>query len=536
MNTDVIIVGGGPVGLTMMLMLQYHGVDAILIDKGNGIITYPRVGTVGVRSMEIFRKLGISGKMQKSGWPEDHPLDISWTTSLGGHELLRIKRGTYNDRLLPTFSPETEQVCPHHWLCPILLKEIADTAPKSLLLNTKMISFTQSDTGVIVKTQNTKEGTQSTIQGKYLIACDGARSSIREQCDVTFEQFHESNHFQNILFEAPYLKNLLGTSNALVHFLVSPTGLRYPLRSMDGRSLYRITVKPQKDKTPYELVNMALNYETPFYIKSNVHWELSHRIVDKYRDKRIFFAGDAAHVISPSGGFGMNTGVADTENLAWKISEVLKGNADERILDSYHDERRPIALKSLEKSKENLSRTLNRKVPTAIALDTSEGGKCRKEFTDVLIKQQVGKEFDAPDVHLGLGYSSDLIDKKQKNTADKNNTPNNWQKSAMVGYRAPHVFIGKDQSIIDLFGKNYVILCFGTKEELISLEKLIADALLPIQARLVTDEDAKKIYQEKYFLIRPDGYISWKNNGLNEDTIDQLKTVCRSRNKQIAAL
>ena len=524
-DTQVIIVGGGPVGLTMALSLQHLGVDFVIVERGDGLITHPRVGTVGVRSMEIYRKLGVSEQFYKSGWPEEHPLDVTWTTGLGGHEILRLKRGSYAQNGANPLSPETEAVCPHHWLCPGLQSHLAEYPEGPFLLNTKMVGFTQGESGVEVQVEHERTGEKQAIFAQYIVACDGGKSKVRAACDIQFEQYHPSTIFENVLFEAPYLHELLGESNSLIHFMVSPNGLRYPLRSMDGKSLFRLTVKPREDEVidPLAMVKQAINYDTPIYIRSSIRWELSHRVADKYRDRRVFLAGDAPHVISPSGGYGMNTGIADADNLAWKLAAVLNRNADNAILDTYEQERRPVALKSLEESKGNLMRTLKRDVPHQIDQDTEAGKQCRIAFAQLLKHQQAEREFNAPDVHLGSCYGSTIIAKQTCHSES-----GDWSTLAMTGYRAPHILLNNGASILDLFGQGFVLLSTSSEIQQMTTMRLTG---LPITVIRLEEEGVQRVYQQPFTLIRPDGYVAWQGRELNADVLNTFHQCCGTGSK-----
>ncbi|MCF6439266.1 FAD-dependent monooxygenase [Pseudoalteromonas luteoviolacea] len=531
-NTQVIIVGGGPVGLTMALSLKHLGVDFVILEKTDGLINHPRVGTVGVRSMEIFRKLGVSAQLYKSGWPESHPMDVTWTTGLGGHEIYRLKRGNYLNGIKHSFSPETEAVCPHHWLCPNLQSHLQAYPEGPLLLNTKVIDFKQNDKGVVVQAKHTKTNDVTEFQAQYIVACDGGRSQIRQGCNIEFEQHHPSTVFENILFEAPYLHDLLGDNNSMIHFMVTSSGLRYPLRSMDGKSLYRLTVKPQTDEVidPIAMVKKAVKFDTQIYIKSSIRWELSHRVANKYRDRRVLLAGDAAHVISPSGGYGMNTGIADADNLAWKIAAVLNRDADDTLLDTYEQERRPVALMSLEESKSNLMRTLKRPVPTHIDDDSATGEQCRADFKALLIDQQAAREFNSPDIHLGSRYHSDVVCKG--GDVDKSV---DWQDQALVGCRAPHLYIERDKSILDLFGQGFVLLClFEPEQKQLDTQQF---QHLPIKFVYLNKQLVEERYKSLFTLIRPDGYIAWQGNQLDHTSTKTIELCCgKTVNKNLKGL
>ena len=517
--TEVLIVGGGPVGLALALDLQYRGVDLILVEASNGVVSHPRTGTVGPRSMELFRRWGLADKIRGAGWPEDHPLDVAWVTAIGGHEVYRLHMGTTADRACPAYTPEPEQVCPQHWLLPLLRAAVGLHPTGPVRLRCRFDSFREHARGIQATVTDLDEGSTQVIECAYLIAADGARSGIRKACGIAAPASHATRVLRNILFHAPELRDQLGPRCALVHFLVQPGTLRYPLRAMDGRGLYRLTTRGSEDTEPKDAMAYlrdAIAMETPLRVLSDEQWYLTHRVADRYRMGRVFLVGDAAHTLAPAGGFGMNTGIADAADLGWKLAATLAGWGGPKLLDLYESERRPIAVRSLEEANRNLQRTLDRSLTPAILFNSDAGARARATLAEELERSGARREFEAPDIHLGFRYRSSGILSEDEDVATPPN-PDQGLQSCIPGARAPHVWLREGSSTLDLFGHAFVLLCFGDTCGQERLAQCLAAAKIPLSIERIDDPGVAARYRQRFVLVRPDGHVAWCGDVLPEE-------------------
>ncbi|MEV8017329.1 FAD-dependent monooxygenase [Streptomyces sp. NPDC086554] len=521
LHTDVLVVGGGPVGLALSLALRHHGVDHLVVERTDGTVGHPKVGTVGPRSMELFRRWGVAPALREAGWPDDHPLDVAWVTAVGGHEILRLPFGTAAGRPLPDHTPEPDQVCPQHWLMPALLTALGTHPHGPVRLGLRCDGTVRHDDRVTATVTDETGGTSTTVDAAYVVACDGAASPLRKACGVPAPSYHRTRVFRNILFDAPELRDRLGESAALVHFLTALGLLRYPLRAMDGRAMYRLTASAESEAERAEdalgLLRRAVAFDTPLTVLSDNTWHLTHRVAQSFRAGRVFFAGDAAHTLSPSGGFGMNTGIADADNLAWKLAARLAGWAGPGLLDSYDTERRPVAEHSLDEAHANMARTTRRTLPPEIASDTAEGARARAELARRMEQGGVRREFDAPDMAFGLRYDSPLIMNGDAGRDGADGAPD-WRQGAVPGVRAPHAWLAPDRSTLDLFGRRYVLLTFDPTEPAVEVRRAFADHRVPLTVTPCADPDVARRYGKPLVLVRPDGHVAWCGTELPADT------------------
>ncbi|NJR14390.1 MAG: FAD-binding protein [Calothrix sp. CSU_2_0] len=526
LETDVLIIGGGPVGLAMAVELRYQGINCILIEQTDGIVNDPKVSTVGPRSMEFCRRWGISQQIRNAGWSPEHTLDIAWVTSVGGHEIYRAHFPSYAERTLPDYAPETEQVCPQDWFAPIFQKFLGQYPDGIIKFQSRLDSFEQTDKGVVSQVTNLETGTTEIIHAQYMVACDGSRSLIRKACGVDATTFHPTQTFQSVVFRAPKLAEQMGKNHAMVYYLVNPV-IQEPLRAVDGKELYRLILKPQADgqvRDAEESIRAAISIDTPFEIVSNIPWRLSHRVANQYRAGNIFFVGDSAHTLSPSGGFGMNTGIGDAVDLGWKLAATIQGWGGTNLLNTYEIERKPIAVRNLEEANANLERTQKRSIPPIITSDTKEGDRIRKEMAVGMERSNVKQEFDAPGVHFGFRYESSII---IPDGEPPTNDAFQWQQTSYPGCRFPHAWLEPGKSTLDLFGHGFVLISFKPAPEIEKFAKACQERNVPFTNQQINNPEIAQLCEHRAFiLVRPDGHVAWRGDTLPEDAgtlINQIR-------------
>ncbi|MFD9698072.1 FAD-dependent monooxygenase [Lentzea sp. NPDC059081] len=521
-ETGVLVVGGGPVGLALGLDLAGRGVPHMIVDGGDGVVRHPKVSTVGPRSMEHFRRWGLAAAIRAAGLPGDHPLDTAWVTRVGEHEIHRFDRGTGDDRPVFLHTPEPDQVCPAHLLNPVLAAAVGRRPGGPLRYRSRLESFRQNDDGVRAVVSDLDSGDTCTVSADYLVACDGSSSPIRKAVGVEAPARYEPQVFRNILFRAPGLPDALaehGHRVALVYFLMRSPELRYPMRSLDGAGLYNLVVSGEVDTDAMTLIRDAIAVGVPVELLSDSAWELTHRVADRYRAGRVFLAGDAAHTLSPSGGFGMNTGIGDAADLGWKLAAVLDGWAGPGLLDTYDEERRPVALASLESAHTNLRRTVDRELPPALGEDSPAGEQARAAMAARLMAGGAQREFDAPEVHFGFHYRSPIV--VSDGSADV--TPD-WRPGSDPGSRAAHVWLRPGVSTLDLFGRGFTLLHFGDDDRLDAFVDAFGRRGVPLSP-VRCGEDVAKVYTAPFVLVRPDGHVAWRGEELPAAPLDLVDVV-----------
>ncbi|MFY1679631.1 MULTISPECIES: FAD-dependent monooxygenase [unclassified Streptomyces] len=525
--TDVLIVGGGPVGMALALDLAYRGISCVVADAGDGRVRHPKVSTIGPRSMELFRRWGVARAIRDAGWPADHTLDIAWVTRVGGHELHRCHRGTARERGPFAHTPEPDQICPAHWLNPVLTRAVGVHPDGPLRLGTTVDRVRQRDDHVEARLRDHRTGSSGTVRARFLVACDGAASPVRRACGIEAPARRPPRTFRNVLFRAPDLRERLGDRAAMVYFLMASPTLRFPLRSLNGTDLYNLVVGADDvgRVDGLALIREALAFDTPVELLSDGEWHLTHRVADRYRAGRVLLAGDAAHTLSPSGGFGLATGIGDAADLGWKLDAVLRGWAGRHLLDTYESERRPVAVDSLEEADRNLRRTTRRPLPHEIHQDGPAGERARAETSRLLKESDAHREFDAPEIHFGLRYRSHAIVEDPHVPVRHGRPPGDWRPGSEPGYRAAHAWWDATTSTLDLFGHGFVLLCFAEHPGVDGVRRAFADRGVPLTPHRRAGGEVAALYERAFVLVRPDGHVAWRGDAPPHDPVALVDTV-----------
>jgi 2-polyprenyl-6-methoxyphenol hydroxylase-like FAD-dependent oxidoreductase len=536
-DADVLVVGGGPVGITMALELGYRGVAFTLVEEAGRSSVPLTVSALGPRSMEIFRRHGLADAIRAAGLSEDHPLDIAWVSRVGGHELHRLRRGTPAARPAFAHTPEPDAVCPQHRLMPLLTQALGVDPHGPIRFHTRMESFRTAGDGIAAVVRDLDSGQVTTMRARYLVACDGASSAVRAACRVAAPAQFGSWPLRHILFRAPELHDRLGERGALCYVLMGSPSSRFHVRALDGRGLYRLTADgasgPHGSVQARTLVRGALAVDTPYEVLADRRWTLQPFVADRLRAaERVFLVGDAAHTLPPAGGFGVNTGICGAMDLAWKLAAELQGWAGPRLLDSYGTERSAVALTALDQAHTHLARTLARELPGESGPVAHESESAPAEsaanwaaMTELLTHDGTVREFDAPEVHLGFRYTSPLVvpDAPGRAVADR---PPRSGPSAAPGCRAPHAWVGPKTSTLDLFGRTFVLLSFRRPDGRDAFERAFAARRVPLHTTVCADPEIARIYERAFVLVRPDGHVAWRGDTLPDDANPLVTTVC----------
>jgi 2-polyprenyl-6-methoxyphenol hydroxylase-like FAD-dependent oxidoreductase len=345
---SVLIVGAGPIGLTLALELAWRGVDCTIIDQTDGSIDLPRGAMVSVRTMEFCRRWGIAERVVNAGFPQDYKLNMVYCTSLAGHLLERDDYPSQRDQKTPASSPEKRQWCPQLLFDPLLARAAAEHPHVTMRYLCKLESFEQTADEVIAHTVDVRTGEPATIRARYMVACDGSASFVREAAGIR-QTGRVLGYSINIFFRSPHLLRAHDKGEAERYLFIGTEGTWGNITVVDGRGSWRLTVIGSSDKMDLSQFDARAQVEraigrndVPFDLIAVKPWRRSELMAEQFRLGRIFLAGDAAHTMSPTGGFGMNTGVIDAVNLGWKLQAMLDGWGGDKLLDSYETEQRPV--------------------------------------------------------------------------------------------------------------------------------------------------------------------------------------------------
>jgi putative polyketide hydroxylase len=340
-----LIVGGGPVGLSASILLSRLGVASRLVERRAGTALHPKARNINMRTMEIFRQCGVEDDVRAAGLPIERTKFLIWAESLAGREIeRRVEKRSHPDGDLP--SPAKHCLCAQDDLEPVLRRHAEALAPGTLAFSTELIGFEQDASGVTATLHDPRG--EMHVRAQYVIAADGARSPMRKALGVALHGVPELYRSVNVLLHADLTKWVKERPAAI--YLVEQKGLRATFMTINGVNRWGFLINLPLDASfePYtsercaEVVRTAAGVpDLDVKILGIDPWVAAAEVAERYRIGRVFLAGDAAHHMPPTGGFGLNTGVQDAHNLAWKLAAVLEGWASPALLDTYDAERRP---------------------------------------------------------------------------------------------------------------------------------------------------------------------------------------------------
>jgi 2-polyprenyl-6-methoxyphenol hydroxylase-like FAD-dependent oxidoreductase len=519
----VLIVGGGLVGLTAALCLEKYKIPYLLIERHAGTSIHPRANGMNIRTMEIFRELGIEKEIRAAGKVLEKSNGSIQVEVLAGTDLSHLKRIAPNGhelkevtgRIIEELSPVAACACSQDQSEPVLLKKAQQLGGGDFRFYTELISFEQTNTGVQALIRDRKTGQEETIHAKYMIAADGAKSSVREALGIEFTDEGSFGHHINIYFQADLSKWVEG--NEFITCSITNPESPGSLMSVNNKDrwCFHVLYHPEKGESPddfseercIDLIRKAIGLpDLNVSILSILPWEVASRIANHYQVGRVFLAGDAAHVMPPKGAFGANTGIQDAHNLAWKLAAVLRDEANQDILATYELERKPVAQLATSQS----------------VLNVTKG----KGHIHSLIPA------------IGYQYQSNAIMTEENSEIRLDELILN----GVPGKRAPHIWCthqGERISTIDLFGKNFVLFTGDKGEKWLKAASHVSSSLgISLQAYqvgpygnlVVTENTWQKEYgilSEGAVLVRPDGFVAWRTKEEIENKEETLKKVFR---------
>ncbi|MEU5884575.1 aklavinone 12-hydroxylase RdmE [Spirillospora sp. NPDC047279] len=523
-ETDVLVVGAGLAGLSAALFLARRGVGVRVVERHSATSLHPKAAGQNPRTMELLGFGGVAGRVLEANdiRGEGGDFTIKIADSVGGQVF-----ATFAENVAEMVA-QTAPCTPMPWafvsqdgMEPILLEAATELGAQASY-STELVDFAQDDDGIEARLRDVGSGAETTVRARYLVAADGPRSQVRERLGIGQYGMGTLTRFVGMIFEADLSASLPAGSTGW-YYLQNPefTGTFGPTDKPDRHTFF-VEYSPDKGESPddftdrrcVELIRKAVNLPDLEPRLLNVaEWEMAARVADRWRDGRVFLAGDAAKVTPPTGGMGGNTAIGDGYDIAWKLAAVLHGEAGEGLLDSYEAERRPIADLVVA---ESLGIYASRMAPH--------------------LADQVPEQIGAAKVLLGFRYRSDAVDASDTD-ADPAPVEDPLEASGRPGFRAPHVWLdrsGSRVSTVDLFGSGWVLIAArdgsGWPE---AARKVASELNVPLEAHAVGDglADPEGTLPERYgigpsgaSLVRPDGIVAWRTGAETDDPTTTLRS------------
>jgi 2-polyprenyl-6-methoxyphenol hydroxylase-like FAD-dependent oxidoreductase len=533
-QTPILIVGAGPVGLALAGDLGWRGVACVLIEQSDGSIYQPRMDLVGIRTMEFCRRWGLVGAVEASPYPRDLPQDNVYVTSLTGYELGRERMPTLDAAKAPPESPQRRERCPQNMFDPILRDFAAAQDSVTLRYRTRLVGFAQDADGVLAEVEDGTTGMREKIRARYLVGCDGGRSLVRDTLGIGLVGTAALTYTTNVIFRCPGLVQLHDKGRAYRFIILGPEGTWSTIVAINGTDQWRFSIIGGAEERAYAtedihaLIRRAVGRDFDYEILTVMPWVRRELVAERYGEGRVFMAGDAVHMLSPTGAFGMNTGIQDAVDLSWKLAATLQGWGGPHLLSSYDAERRPVGHRNVREAAANFRRMTSPQPGPLLLEATPEGEKFR---------QRLGAEFSAImrhewftlGVHLGYRYAGSPICWPDGSEPPPDE-PNRYVPSTVPGCRAPHVWLAPGCSTLDLFGRGFALLGFGADPaDVAAMETVAGTRGMPLAYTPIDHAAAARLYERKLVLVRPDGHVAWRGDRVADPLalIDRIRGAAR---------
>lgn len=544
LETEVLIAGGGPCGLMLANELGRRGIRCLLVDAKPTTAFNPQANATQARTMEHFRRLGFAHEIRALGLPADHPTDIAYFTRYTGHELARIN--------LPTAAEAVQKIqsmtgswsaaeLPHRVsqkFVEATLRRHAEAWPtNNVRYGWRLESFEDTGGGIEASVRPTAGGDALTVKARFLVGADGPRSGVRQQLGIEWggvtgiqREFMGGKMFA-IYLRSPEFLSVLKHPKAWMYVAVNHQRRAF-MASVDGVAEYAFhaAVHPGEDSESWTEADArrvfaeTVGADVPIQVLSMGTWIAGHSLVaQKFQQGRVFIAGDAAHLFTPTGGLGYNTAVEDAVNLGWKLAAVLRGQAPLALLESYEAERRPLAERNT---------TYARRFADSVGLFTarpeleedSSRGEAERRTAAEHLNAHARLEFNIPGVTFGGRYDASPI-VVSDGSAPPPDEPNRYIPTACPGGRPPHAWLDQGLSLYDRFGPDWTLLALGPEAPDTTRFEALAHARgLDLRVVRLPQAALRDLYEAPLVLIRPDQIVAWRGTSAAaaQSVLDQV--------------
>jgi 2-polyprenyl-6-methoxyphenol hydroxylase-like FAD-dependent oxidoreductase len=524
-ETDVVIAGGGPVGLTLAHELGARGVRCVLLEPRDAPSSAsPRCKQVNPRSMEIFRRLGVAGDIRAaSGLPFGWADSAVFATSLTGHRLER-----FDQVFALSDVPSSELAEPAQWCAQNRLEEALRATLHRRDTVTALWGATltgiEQDTDGVTAVGTDRDGDEIRVRGRYLAGADGSRSTVRRRLGIGLSgRSHEIQNLQTT-FRAPGLTAAHPHGRAVQYWIVNDrvNGLMGTLDTDD--TWWAIILGAPPDPSPawlHHALTTMIGADHPVEVLARDPWTARMLAADSYRDGRCFLLGDAAHLNPPWGGFGANTGIGDAADLGWKLAAAVDGWAGPGLLDSYQAERRPMAVRTIAEAERNMQVLTGELTRPDLDDDGPTGERARAEAAAAIRRTKTSELYTLGFV-LGARYHGSPLLVDDEGPAPASST-SHYRPSAAPGARLPHLWLGPGRSLYDALGPDLTLIELGAPAGP-EWEASAAERGVPLTRLQLHRPDLREVVGADLLLVRPDQHVAWRG-GAGVDAGALLDTV-----------
>lgn len=513
-EVSVFIAGGGPVGMTLAAELSLRGIDCLVAERNDTTTRHPKMDITNARSMELFRKLGIQDQLRAAAIGAEHPFDVSWVITMNDAELHRFAypsvtaaRATIranNDGSQPL---EPAMRVSQVEIEPVLRDVVQASAHAEITYGLEVTSFVDHGDHVVVSTRRRSDGVEGRYRAQYLIGCDGGGSVVRQGLGIGLTGDFNIMKRYMVHFRSDR-RDLLQPWGQAWHYQ-SQYGTLIAQNDHDVWTLHsRFVEGPNGPLSPSDLITRFVGEPIEHEVLVANPWSPHLVVADSYGRGRVWLAGDAAHQYIPTGGYGMNTGIGDAFDLAWKLAAVLQGFGTQALVDSYAIERRPVGLRNCAGSR--------RHNEVRVAIGQAYAETADKAVLAAKIHDFGNLENESLGIEMGYHYHGSPVicaDGEARPSDD----PDTYRPSTVPGVRLPSTFLDDGSAVFDRLGPWFTLLNFGP-----ATSTVFGDAAqvlgLPLTQLDLRGESVAPVYQAKYLLVRPDQHVAWRGEVLPDAT------------------
>jgi len=512
---DVVIAGAGPVGLTMAIDLGRRGVRCLLAERQPTTGPWPKMDRSNARTMEIYRRLGLADRVRALGYPPEAPMDVFIVTRLCEEPLVKLHYPSAGECRAAIAAEtgmsqplEPYQLVSQNRLEP-LLKEVAETTPNvTVRYGCAVTGFEQDETGVTVTLEPIGGGVE-TVRASYLAGCDGGASTVRKALGIKLEGVGGIRTMKQICFRSDELYDRIPMGKGRHYYFADAEGAAMIVQG--DRKEFTLNADLPDDADFAKAIRDRVGFPFDFEILNVGTWRLHLLVAERYGEGRVFLAGDAVHLVIPTGGLGMNTGIGDAVDLSWKLAGTIAGWGGPGLLESYERERRPIGLRNREASgwaAEGMG-IWRKAVRPEIRDDTPEGDAVRAEVA-ALAKVHHRRVHDMIGVEFGYSYAGSPLIAGAPHPASWDTVV--YEPSTEPGVRLPHIWLKDGRAIQDLPGSGYTLLDLRGDADSEPLEAEFSRIGAPLEVVRLDDPHVRDVYGCSLLLLRPDLHIAWRGD------------------------
>jgi 2-polyprenyl-6-methoxyphenol hydroxylase-like FAD-dependent oxidoreductase len=524
-HTDVLVVGAGPVGLTLAVDLGRRGVRCTLIERKRAPEFLPKMERCNARTMEMFRRMGLADKIRAAGLPADVPMDVYVILAMNEPPLLRLpypsvaearaQIAACHDGSMPL---EPYQLISQYTIEPLLKAEAEALPSVTVRYGCELVGLAQDAEAAIASVRDAG-GAAREFRARYIVGCDGGSSAVRKELGIQLRGEGNLLRLHQALYLCPTLYDRIpigGGAGRGRHYHVADGQATFLIMQDSTRhwTLHAVVERPEEMAAQFErTLGIPLQYEM-LYVGA---WKHNLLLADRYGAGRVFLAGDSAHLVIPTGGLGMNTGVGDAIDLSWKLHATLAGWGGPNLLRSYEIERRQVGDRNVGASRYASSgRRRWRAEYRPDIRDATPAGQAARDALARTANVEQRKTNEMIGAELGYRYVGSPIVVDEPGGPEhlfREYVPTTWP-----GARLPHAWLADRSPLHDRIGDGYTLLRLGrTTADTSGLARAMRAAGAPFQVLTVDDETPRQVYGYDLIMVRPDLHVVWRGNAAPED-------------------